>query len=67
MRHTACHRGRRVLIVLRDGARVEDKFLNRTDKWVSLELYGKVYKRDIRSFTVLNRGVSMKGESHATA
>lgn len=50
--HTACGRGKRVKIILRDGTELVDRFLDRTDRWVLLKERGRVDKRDIRAFFI---------------
>ena len=50
--HTATHRGKRVLLVLRDGTRVSGRFVTRTDRWVELDV-GKVHKKYIKAFIVM--------------
>jgi len=51
--HTACHRGKRVLVRLRDGTLIDDRFVDRTDRWVVLEKAGKVMKERIKAFIIL--------------
>lgn len=51
--HTGTNRGKKVRVVLRDGTKIDDKFVDRTNKWVVLEKTGRVMKSDIRSFFVL--------------
>lgn len=56
MPHTATHRGKRVLIIFKDGSRIEGKFHTRTDRDViirtenGLERFGKSL---IQSFITL--------------
>jgi hypothetical protein len=50
--HTATARGRRVHIILRDGTKIVDRFVERTkNKWIVLARHGRVHVRDIRSFS----------------
>ena len=51
--HTATNRGKRVRIVLKDGTKLDDRFVDDTDRHVLLERVGKVRKRDIKAFIVL--------------
>lgn len=53
--HTATNRGKRVRVVLRDGTRLDDRFRDRTDRWVLLERAGRVLCRDIKAFIVLKQ------------
>jgi len=57
-KHTATNRGKRVTVVLRDGTRVTGKFLDRTDRWVEVEGYGRISQGAIQSFWV------EKGRAH---
>lgn len=54
--HTACHRGKRVRVRLRDGTAIDDRFLDRTDRWVVLERAGRVPKGEIKAFIILKEG-----------
>jgi hypothetical protein len=56
VKHSACARGKRVLIVLRDGTRLEDKFLERGRGWILLERAGRVSLETVRAFTILRGG-----------
>lgn len=51
MPHTACYRGKRVRVKLRDGEVFVDKFHDRTDKFVIFQSGRKVSKGDIVSFS----------------
>lgn len=55
--HTACRKGKKVKIILRDGAQIIDHFEERTDRWVVLRKEGRIMKADIRAFMIF------KGES----
>lgn len=50
--HTGTHRGTRVLIRLKDGERIVDKFHERTKKYVMLESGRQLLRRDIKSFAI---------------
>jgi len=50
--HTACHRRKRVAIVLHDGTRFVDRFLDRTKGRILFEVRGFVPLRAIRSFGI---------------
>lgn len=54
--HTATYRGKRVRVVLKDGTKIDDRFEDRTDKWVVLREIGRVMKRDIKAFIILKPG-----------
>ena len=60
--HTSTNRGRMVEIILKNGKRVVDKFMSRTDRFVYLKLHGKVNKCNIRSFRQVKGGVT--GRDH---
>ena len=51
--HTGAPRGKRVLVILRDGQRIVDKFVERTDTAVVLQSAGRILKKNIRSFSIL--------------
>lgn len=51
MPHTACYRGKRVRVKLRDGEVFVDKFHDRTDKFVTFQSGRRVSKGDIVSFS----------------
>lgn len=51
--HTACHRGKRVKIILKDGTQIIDYFQERTDKFVILRRLGRLGKDQIRAFMIL--------------
>ncbi len=50
--HTACRRGKRVRIILRDGTALVDQFMERSDKAIYLKNTGKISKKDMRSFSI---------------
>ena len=50
--HTSCHRGKRVVIVLRDGERVEDVFQDRRSRYVELRSGRRIDSAAIRSFRI---------------
>lgn len=51
--HTCCRRGKRVSVVLRDGSRLLDRFVERTGKFVVLEEAGRVQAGLIRVFKIV--------------
>jgi len=51
--HTACHRGKRVKVILRDGTEIIDYFEERTNKWIVLRKVGRIMKADLRAFIIL--------------
>jgi len=53
--HTACYRGKRVLVKLRDGTTFIDKFFDRTKSHVFFDEH-KVKKSDIKSFSIIKGG-----------
>lgn len=54
--HTAMPRGKRVLVILRDGTRFEDRFLDRTGRDVTFADRGRVRKADLAKMSILRRG-----------
>ena len=54
--HSATRRGKRVRIVLRDGTKIDDKFVTRTDRWIVLEHAGRVWKADLKAFIIIKGG-----------
>lgn len=54
--HTATNRGKRVRVVLKDGTRIDDRFLDRSDRWIVLRHRGRVMKRDVKAFIILKGG-----------
>ena len=49
--HTSTHRGKKVLIELRTGEVIVDRFVDRTpSKYILLEKYGRVHAREIAAF-----------------
>lgn len=57
MPHTACRRSKRIRLVLRDGSRLDGRFLGRSDRWVDVDVGGgrarRVMKRDAKAFIIL--------------
>ena len=51
--HTAVHRGKRVLVILRSGERFEDVFEERTDRSVRLRGHGWLAKKELRALSLL--------------
>lgn len=50
--HTSCRKGTKVLIILKDGRWLIEKFVERKAKGVVLEKSGLIKVGDIRAFTV---------------
>ena len=49
--HTACRRGKTVLIRTHDGRIIIDKFIERTrSKWIVLERFGRIHVAEVRAF-----------------
>ncbi len=51
--HTACYRGKKVKVILRDGTEIVDYFMDRTDRWIVLRETGRIMKSDLRAFIIL--------------
>jgi hypothetical protein len=47
------HKGKKVLVLLRDGTRLVDKFQVYTSTTVVLDAYGAVAKADLRSMSIM--------------
>ena len=52
LKHSAVSRGKRVLIVLHDGTRIVDKFLDKGNGWILLTEHGKIKLEDVRCMTI---------------
>ena len=52
LKHSATFKGKRVLVILHDGTRIEDRFLDRGSTWVLLAAYGKIKKEHMRCMTI---------------
>lgn len=50
--HTSCYPGKRVIVKLRDGTRIEDRFVRRTDRYIFLAVAGRIHKGDLKSFSI---------------
>ena len=50
--HTRCHKGKRVLVLLRDGTRFVDHFESYGSTWVYFRVAGKVAKVDLRVMSI---------------
>ena len=55
--HTGCHPGKKVLVILRDGTRIVDKFRDRTKTHVILDNH-KIHKGLIRVFSLYNERIN---------
>lgn len=55
--HSSVRKGKRVVVLLRDGTRILDRFVERTDRWIVLEKHGRIAKEDLRSL-ILDRGAN---------
>ena len=51
--HTRVHKGKKVLVLLRDGTRLVDKFQAHTSTTIVLDAYGAVAKADLRSMSIV--------------
>lgn len=50
--HTSCKKNKKVLITLRSGKKILDKFLEKKSKGVVLKEYGFIETSKIRNFTI---------------
>lgn len=51
--HTAVYRGKRVLVWFKDGRCVEDRFLDRTAKYIVLAHLGKVRGTEVSNLSIV--------------
>ena len=51
--HTRVHKGKKVLVLLRDGTRLVDKFQAYTSTTIVLSAHGAVAKADLRSMSIV--------------
>ena len=52
LKHSTVSRGKRILVILHDGTRMVDKFLDRGNGWILLHEHGKIKLEDIRCVTI---------------
>ena len=64
IKHSACARGKRVLVILRDGKRLEGRFLERHGGFIWLEETGKIALEEVRTFSILKGGGMIRGRDH---
>ena len=50
--HTHFRRGKRVIVTLTDGHRFVDKFIDRMNKYITLQEHGRIQTKDIRAITI---------------
>jgi hypothetical protein len=60
--HTGTYKGKRVKVILRDGTRIIDKFLRRTDRFIFLEKTGRIPKGALRSFVIFKPQPHERGQ-----
>ena len=51
--HTRVHKGKKVLVLLRDGTRLVDRFHAYTSTTIVLSEHGAVAKADLRSMSIM--------------
>ena len=51
--HTRVHKGKKVLVLLRDGTRLVDRFHAYTSTTIVLSAHGVVAKADLRSMSIV--------------
>jgi len=56
--HTSARKGKRVIVTLKNGKKILDKFVERTGKGIVLEKNGFIRGRDLRAMTIY-RGQDM--------
>lgn len=52
MPHTSAPRGKRVWVVLKDGTKFIDRFMECTKKYILFADRGRVFKGDVRAFSI---------------
>jgi hypothetical protein len=50
--HTSCKKGKKVVVILRSGFRILDKFVEKRSKGVILKKRGFVPTKNIRAFSI---------------
>lgn len=50
--HTSTYKGKRVFVILRDGSRFVDKFLDKKAGYILFAEHGRIPIRDVRVFTI---------------
>lgn len=54
--HKDFRRGKRVLVILRSGERIVDKFMSNDSLGITLDTYGHINNKDIRAITIWKGG-----------
>ncbi len=50
--HTSTYKGKRILIILKDGKKIVDKFKDKKSGWIITEEYGKISTSLVKSMTI---------------
>ena len=59
--HTRVHKGKKVLVVLRDGTRLVDRFQASTSTTIVLDEHGAVAKADLRFMSIVRGPQEARG------
>ncbi len=54
--HTSTYKGKRILIILKDGTKIIDKFKDKKSGFVIVEEYGKISTSLIKAMTICKPG-----------
>lgn len=54
--HTSTNKGKRILIILKDGRKIIDKFKDKKSGYVITEEYGKIPTNQIKAMTICKQG-----------
>lgn len=58
--HTSTYKGKRILIILKDGQKIVDKFKDKKSGWIITEEYGKISTKLVKSMTIYKAGVDVR-------
>lgn len=50
--HSSTYKGKRVLLILKDGRKVIDKFKDKKSGYIFTETHGKFAKKDVKAMTI---------------
>lgn len=60
IKHTATFMHHRVLVRLKDGTRILDRFVTRGSGWIELRAYGKIRLEKLESFAPYRAGAAVE-------
>lgn len=50
--HTSTYKGKRILIILKDGTKIVDKFKDKKSGWIITENHGKFSTNQVKAMTI---------------